>query len=138
LLIRNLVFAFITPKMEKRLTSVGRLMSSAQPEVSPEISRFDAENATALTADFLKRLGYKGSWVPMKVSLDGELYIVEMSSPKLSTKVQINSKSKEIKEYEFQPAEGETGGLGKSKGKIMFLITVASLAVMLVKVLGVF
>ena len=58
-------------------------MSSAQPEVSPEISRFDAENATSLTADFLKRLGYKGTWVPMKVSLDGELYIVEMTFQKL-------------------------------------------------------
>jgi hypothetical protein len=113
-------------------------MSSAQPEVSPEISRFDAENATSLTADFLKRLGYKGTWVPMKVSLDGELYVVEMTLQKLSTKVQINSKSKEIKEYEFQQGEGESGGLAKSKGKIMFLITVASLAVMLVKVIGVF
>ena len=55
-------------------------MSTAQPEVSPEISRFDTENGTALTADFLKRLGYKGSWVPMKVSLDGELYVVEIMS----------------------------------------------------------
>ena len=107
-------------------------------EVSPEISRFDAENATALTADFLKRLGYKGSWTPMKVSLDGELYVVEMTFSKVSAKVQINSKSKEIKEYEFQQSEGESGGLGKSKGKIMFLVTVASIAVMLVKVIGVF
>jgi hypothetical protein len=113
-------------------------MSTAQTEVSPEISRFDAENATSLTADFLKRLGYKGTWVPLKVSLDGELYIVEMTFQKLSTKVQINSKSKEIKEYEFQQGETESGGLGKSKGKIMFLITIASVAVMLVKVLGVF
>jgi hypothetical protein len=113
-------------------------MSTASAEVSPEISRFDAENATALTADFLKRLGYKCSWTPMKVSLDGELYVVEMASQKSNAKVQINSSSKEIKEYEFTPSEGESGGLGKSKGKIMFLITVASLAVMLVKVLGVF
>jgi hypothetical protein len=112
-------------------------MSTDQPEVS-EISRFDAENATSLTADFLKRLGYKGVWVPLKVSLDGDLYVVEMTYQKLTTKVQINSKSKEIKEYEFQKSEEETGGMGKSKGKIMFLTTIASLAVMLVKVLGVF
>jgi hypothetical protein len=59
-------------------------MSTAQPEVSPEISRFDAENATTLTADFLKRLGYKGSWLPMKVSLEGELYVVEMMFRKLN------------------------------------------------------
>jgi hypothetical protein len=59
-----------------------------------EAPRFDAENATAMTADFLKRLGYKGSWLPMKVSLDGELYIVEMMFQKLTAKVQINSKTK--------------------------------------------
>jgi hypothetical protein len=112
-------------------------MSSDQPEVSPEISRFDAENATTLTVDFLKRLGYKCSWLPLKVSLDGELFVVEMTSQKSGAKVQINSKSKEIKEYEFTPTEGESGGLGKSKGKIMILITVASIAVMLVKVLNV-
>jgi hypothetical protein len=75
----------------------GRFMST-----TIEVSRFDAEKATSMTADFLKRLGYKGSWLPMKVSLDGELYVVEMMFQKLTAKVQINSKTKEIKEYEFQ------------------------------------
>ena len=86
-----------------------------------EISRFDAENATSLTVDFLKRLGYKGNWVPMKVALDGELYVVEMIFQKLSAKVQINSKTKEIKEYEFQEGEARHSSF-KSKGKIIFLI----------------
>jgi hypothetical protein len=113
-------------------------MSTDQPEVSPEISRFDAENATNLTADFLKRLGYKGNWLPMKVSLDGELYVVEMTLQKLSTKVQINSKTKEIKEYEFQEGEGESGGLAKSKGKIMFLVAAISIGFAVVKLMGVF
>ena len=112
-------------------------MSTAQPEVSPEISRFDAENATNMTADFLKRLGYKGSWLPIKVSLDGELYVVEMMFQKLSAKVQINSKTKEIKEYEFQQSEGESSGLAKSKGKIMFLVAAISIAVLAVKLVGI-
>jgi hypothetical protein len=110
---------------------------TAGPEVSPEISRFDAENATAMTADFLKRLGYRGSWLPMKVALDGELYVVEMMFQKLSAKVQINSQTKEIKEYEFQ--QGETAQVGLfSKSKIMFLITGVSLALMVTKLIGIF
>ena len=113
-------------------------MSIAPTDVSPEISRFDAENATALTADFLKRLGYKGSWLPMKVSLDGELYVVEMMFQRLSAKVQINSKTKEIKEYEFQKGEAESGGLAKSKGKIIFLIAAISIGIAVVKLIGVF
>ena len=112
-------------------------MSVPTPEVSPEISRFDAENATALTTDFLKRLGYKGSWHPMKVSLDGELYVVEMMMQKLSAKVQINSKTKEIKEYEFQQGEASSGGGFKSK-KLVFLIAIIGIAVVATKLMGVF
>jgi hypothetical protein len=113
-------------------------MSTTPTEVSPEISRFDAENATAMTVDFLKRLGYKGNWVPMKVSLDGELYVVEMMFQKLSTKVQINSSTKEIKEYEFQQGEGESGGFAKSKGKIIFLIAAISIGIAAAKLIGLF
>ncbi len=112
-------------------------MATAPLEVSPEISRFDAENATAMTADFLKRLGYRGSWLPMKVSLDGELYVVEMMLQKLNAKVQINSKTKEIKEYEFQKSEEEKGGMF-SKGKIMLIAIIIPVAVVMMKVLGVF
>jgi aldehyde:ferredoxin oxidoreductase len=112
-------------------------MSSTPVEISPEISRFDAENATALTTDFLKRLGYKGSWLPMKVSLDGELYVVEMMLQKLTAKVQINSKTKEIKEYEFQKGESESGGPLKSK-KLLLVVAIVPIAAVLMKFLGVF
>jgi hypothetical protein len=116
-------------------------MSTAPTEVSPRISRFDAESATAMTVDFLRRLGYEGSWLPMKVSLDGELYVVEMMFQKLSAKVQINSKTKEIREYEFQEGEGASNSLVslvKSKGKIIFLVAAVSIAVVVVKLIGVF
>ncbi|MGO8805582.1 MAG: hypothetical protein ACLQO7_03110 [Candidatus Bathyarchaeia archaeon] len=103
---------------------------------TPEVPRFDAENATTMTADFLKRLGYKGSWLPMKVSLEGELYIVEMVFQKLTAKVQINSATKEIKEYELQEGETETNSFFKSK-RLMFLIAAGSIAVVAAALLGV-
>jgi hypothetical protein len=101
-----------------------------------EAPRFDAENATAMTADFLKRLGYKGIWLPMKVSLDGELYVVEMMFQKRTAKVQINSKTKEIKEYELQEGETETKGFFRSRG-MMLLVAAASIAVVVAALLGV-
>ena len=101
-----------------------------------EVSRFDAENATAMIVDFLKRLGYKGSWLPMKVSLDGELYVVEMIFQKRTAKVQINSKTKEIKEYEFQEGEAESGGFFKSKS-LMLVVVAASVVVAAAAMLGV-
>ncbi len=106
-------------------------------EVSPEISRFDAENATQMTADFLRRLGYKGEWLPLKVSLDGELYIVEMMLQKLNAKVQINSSTKEIKEYEFQESEPAEKSFF-SKEKIIFLVASISIGVAIAKLVGVF
>lgn len=106
---------------------------SSTPE---EISRFDAENATTLTVDFLKRLGHKGNWLPMKVSLDGELYVVEMMFQKLTTKVQINSKTKEIREYEFQEGETETKSIPKAK--VIFLFAAVGIGVVIAKLIGVF
>ncbi|MGA2386893.1 MAG: hypothetical protein ABSG33_10205 [Candidatus Bathyarchaeia archaeon] len=102
-----------------------------------DISRFDAENATSQTVDFLKRLGYKQSWQPMKVSMDGDLYIVEMMFQKLTAKVQINSKTKEIKEYELQENEAENKSFFNSK-KLMFIVIGASAAVVLLTLMGVF
>jgi hypothetical protein len=102
-----------------------------------EVSRFDAENATSQTLDFLKRLGYKENWLPMKVSMDGEIYIVEMAFQKHTAKVQINSKTKEIKEYELQENETENTSFFNSK-KLMIIVVAASAAIVLLQLLGVF
>ena len=102
-----------------------------------EISLFDAEKATAMTIDFLDRLGYKGKWLPLKVSLEGELYVVEMVLQKKTVKVQINSSTKEIKEYEFQESNSESKSPLKSKG-LIFLVTIIGIAVLSAKLLGVF
>jgi hypothetical protein len=102
-----------------------------------EISRFDAESATSMTTDFLGRLGYKGKWLPLKVSLDGELYVVEMALQKMTAKVQINSSTKDVKEYEFQETETESKSPIKSKG-LIFLVSVISIVILSAKMLGVF
>jgi hypothetical protein len=101
-----------------------------------EVSRFDAENATAMTADFLKRLGYKCNWLPMKVSLEGELYVVEMMFQKKTAKVQINSTTKEIKEYELQEGEAESNSFFKSK-MFIFLVIGVSAAIVIAQFIGV-
>jgi len=55
---------------------------------------------------------------------------------KLTAKVQINSKTKEIKEYELQEGEAESKGFFKSKG-LIFLIAAASIGVAVAALLGV-
>ena len=102
-----------------------------------ELSRFDAESATEQTIDFLKRLGYKGNWLPLKVSLEEEVYIVEMSFKNKTAKVQINSLTKEIKEYEFQDNDDQSKSPLRSKA-LLFVIGLVGVAVLASKLLGVF
>jgi hypothetical protein len=113
-------------------------VGSPGPEISPGISKFDAENATALTADFLKRLGYRSAWLPMKVTLDGELYVVEMASEGKTAKVQINSGSKEIREYEFGRDENAPKGFTLSKGKLIIIVVIVVVGVAVTKLIGLF
>ena len=74
---------------------------SATP-ISEAESKFDIENAITLASDSLKHLGLKNKIKPLKVSLDGELYVVELSLQNKTAKVLVNTKTKEVKEYEIQ------------------------------------
>ena len=74
---------------------------SATP-ISEAESKFDIENAITLASDSLRHLGLKNKIKPLKVSLDGELYVVELSLQNKTAKVLVNTKTKEVKEYEIQ------------------------------------
>jgi hypothetical protein len=85
-----------------------------------ETLRFNAEIATLLTVEFLKRLGYKRGLRATKVSLSEGTYVVEMALEKRTAKVQIDYASKQVKEYEIQDAESASN-LASSKGKIVLI-----------------
>ena len=70
--------------------------------VSEAGSKFEVENAIALAIDSLKNLGIKNKMQPLKVSLDGELHVVELNLQNKTAKVVVNAKTKEVKEYEIQ------------------------------------
>ncbi len=74
-----------------------------------EASRFNAEIATSLTVEFLKRLGYKKGLRATKVTLSEGTYVVEMALEKRTAKVQIDYNTKQVKEYEIQDVESATG-----------------------------
>jgi len=109
-------------------------MSTPADAVSP----FDAEKATTLTADFLKRLGYTRGLRAIKVSLEEEVFVVEMGLEKKTAKVQIHSKTKEIKEYEIQEGEKPSVSLFSRIKIPVFLVSSIAIAVVLLKVMGIF
>lgn len=68
----------------------------------------NAEHVTSIAIDFLKALGNKRGIRPKKVSLQGQVHIVELDIGKDKTAVvQIDAQSREIKEYEIKTKEKE-------------------------------
>ena len=65
-------------------------------------SSFEAEKAITLATDSMKRLGFKSKITPLKVFPDGELYVVELNLQNKTAKVLVNTKLKEVKEYDIQ------------------------------------
>jgi len=48
----------------------------------------------------LKRLGHKGGLKPKRVSLEEEIYTVEVETKKFTAVVHVGAATREIKEYE--------------------------------------
>lgn len=111
---------------------------SEQKTASEEKLSLDAEQFTSLTEDFLKRLGYKRGLKPTKATLEGDNYIVEMESKKNTAKVQIHTKTNEIREYEIQEKTIETGFPFLSKRALLILgISASVIAVILLNYFGI-
>jgi len=72
------------------------------PEVSTVESMFESEKAMTLATDSLRRLGFKNKIMPLKVTSEGELYSVELNLQNKTAKVLVDTKMKEVKEYEIQ------------------------------------
>jgi hypothetical protein len=72
----------------------------------------NAENVTSIAIEFLKALGNKHGIRPRKVSLQGQMYTVELDVGKDKTAaVHIEAQTREIKEYEIKTKEKEESAL---------------------------
>ena len=87
------------------------LSQETTPEVvtsaTPQMRKLDAEIVTTMTTSFLKRLGHKGGLKPKRVSLEGEVYTVEVETKKFTAVVRVGAATREIKEYDVQPKSEE-------------------------------
>ena len=90
--------------VEEKVTNIAA--NSRQPEGAFRRARaLNAENATHMAADFMTRLGYKQAQFPTKVYLDGETKVVELQLQQGTAQVQIDPKTKQVKEYEILEEE---------------------------------
>jgi hypothetical protein len=118
--------------VEERVNNIAA--NSRQPEGA---FRFNAENTTNVATDFMTRLGYKQSQFPTKLYVDGETDVVELKLQEGTARVQIDTKTKEVKEYEIQEAEARLGFLTSKRKLLLFLSSIVTIVVVL-KLMNIF
>ena len=100
--------------------------------------QFSAEKTTHLATDFMSRLGYKQGQFPTKLFLDGETNVVEIKLHKGTARVQIDTKTKEVKEYEIQEEELEEGWFASKRKVLLLLLSSIATIIVVLKLINIF
>jgi hypothetical protein len=85
----------------------------------------DAEEVTTIASTFLKRIGHRGSLNPKRVSVEEDVFTVEIEMKKFTATVKISALNREIREYDVQPKSEEAPSSFSPK----LIITVAIISV---------
>ena len=96
--------------------------ASYYDEEEGETQILNAEEVTLIATRFLRRLGNKHGLKPIRASLQGERYVVEVGLKKKTATVQIDATNEEIKEYEIKDKVKETSSSFSLTRKNIFLI----------------
>jgi hypothetical protein len=108
-------------------------LSATSQETVPEVitsataqsKKLNAEVVTTMTTAFLKRLGHKGGLKPKRVSLEGEVYTVEVETKKFTAVVRVGAVTREIKEYDVQP-KSEEGFFASFSPRVLLTVFIVS------------
>lgn len=93
---------------------------------SAQAKALNAENVTNIALSFLKRIGNKSGLKPKRVTLEENLYVVEVEMKKFSAFVRVDSASHEIRGYEIQPKAEESSSASISPRLILVIFGVAA------------
>jgi hypothetical protein len=107
-------------------TTSQETVPAAVTSAVPQSKELNAEAVTTMTTAFLKRLGHKGGLKPKRVSLEGEVYTVEVETKKFTAVVRIGAGTREIKEYEVQP-KGEESSFSFSPKLLLTVVVVSAI-----------
>jgi hypothetical protein len=101
-------------------------VTNAVTSTVPPVKELNAETVTTMATAFLKRIGHKGGLKPRRVSLEGEVYNVEVETKKFTAVVRIGSSTREIREYDVQPKSEESSfSLNPKMLLIVFAVSAA-------------
>ncbi len=98
------------------------VLTSATPE--KEVS---AELVTTLAAGFLRRIGHKGGLKPKRVSVEGDLYTVEVELKQFTATVKVDATNQQVTEYDVQPKSEESALSNLAPKTLLTMIIVSGM-----------
>ena len=111
---------------------------SYSEEGEEETRLLNAEDVTRIATNFLRRLGNKHGLKPIKASLQGERYVVEVGLKKKIATVQIDATSEEIKEYEIKGIAKETSSsFPLTRKNILLICGIVAISIFVSSLFGV-
>ncbi len=93
----------------------------------PQVKELNAEAVTAMSANFLKRIGHKGSLKPKRVSKEEDIYTVEVEMKKFTATIKVDTTTRQIREYDVQPKSEESALSSLSPKTLITMIVVSSI-----------
>ena len=112
--------------------------TSYYDEEEGETQLLNAEEVTLIATRFLRRLGNKHGLKPIRASLQGERYVVEVGLKKKTATVQIDATNEEIKEYEIKEKVKETSSsFPLTRKNILLICGIVAVSIFVSGLLGV-
>jgi outer membrane protein assembly factor BamA len=112
--------------------------ASYYDEEEGETQLLNAEEVTLIATRFLRRLGNRHGLKPIKASLQGERYVVEVGLKKKIATVQIDATNEEIKEYEIKEKVKETSpSFPLTRKNILLICGIVAVSIFVSGLLGV-
>jgi hypothetical protein len=103
-----------------------------------EAQLLNAEEVTLIATNFLRRLGNKSGLKPIKASLQGERYIVEVGLKNKIATVQVDATNEEIKEYEIKNiAKETTSSFPLTRKNILLICGIVAISIFVSGLLGI-
>ena len=106
-------------------------------EEEAKIRPLNAEQATAIAVDFIRRLGNKRKLKPKSATLQNQIYIVEVELKKAMAKIQIDSNTKEIKEYSIESKAEETSTFPINFKAVLLMMAISALMYLVLSFLNI-
>jgi hypothetical protein len=110
------------------MTMAGQKSTPVSPRLPREAKSLNAQQVTSIAIGFLRSLGHGRGIKPRRVFIENQRYVVEAEiGKKMLAKVQIDTATREIKEYDIEKREESSSPISLEPKVIIAMFGIAAL-----------